>query len=167
MHTSDYWGSIAGSRWHGDHRAKRGNTAPIILRLLLEKPMYGYEIISRLEGKSFGMWRPSAGSIYPNLQMLEEQELIASKEEKGKKVYHLTEKGKAEAAQAEETARVPWEEKAKHAKKFIELKHLLFENLWIIKELAMEDSDEKMESVKKILEDTKKKLDDLVDEPKK
>ena len=163
MYSNDYWSNFGGPRWHGDHRAKRGNTAPIILRLLREKPMYGYEIISRLEDKSFGMWRPSAGSIYPNLQLLEEQELVISKEEDGKKVYSLTEKGRAEADRTESTARVPWEEKAKHAKKFLELKHLLFENLSIIKGLALEDSDEKFDAVKKILQETKDKLEKLTD----
>jgi len=72
---------------------------PAILELLLEKPMHGYEIISTLEEKSHGMWRPSAGSIYPTLQLLEEKDLVTSETKNGKKVYTITKQGKG-AAQA-------------------------------------------------------------------
>ena len=73
--------------------------APTILRLLVEKPMHGYEIISTLEEKTHGLWRPSAGVVYPTLQLLEDQALVASQEQSGKRVYALTETGRAQARQ--------------------------------------------------------------------
>src|SRR5918997_943489 len=61
-------------------RGKRGNTRAVILGLLAERPMHGYEMISELEQRTGGVWRPSPGSIYPTLQMLEEEGLIVADE---------------------------------------------------------------------------------------
>lgn len=83
----------------GRLRAARGMMEPAILRTLLDKPMHGYEIISSIEERSHGMWRPSAGSVYPTLQLLEEKEFVTSATESGKKVYSLTDTGR-EAAEA-------------------------------------------------------------------
>ena len=83
----------------GRMRAGRGMMEPAILRTLLDKPMHGYEIISSIEERSHGLWRPSAGSVYPTLQLLEEKEFVTSANESGKKVYSLTDAGR-EAAEA-------------------------------------------------------------------
>lgn len=87
--------------WHhgfgGGFRAGRGMMEPAILGALEEKPMHGYEIISYLEDKSHGMWRPSPGSVYPTLQLLEEKDYVVSKEVEDKKVYQLTATGKTVA----------------------------------------------------------------------
>ncbi len=86
----------------GSFRAGRGMMEPAILSVLLDKPMHGYEIISTLEENSHGMWRPSAGSIYPTLQLLEEKGLLSSQEIDGKKVYNLTDEGQEAAAETKE-----------------------------------------------------------------
>ncbi|HUC96810.1 MAG TPA: PadR family transcriptional regulator, partial [Candidatus Saccharimonadales bacterium] len=133
MFSNENWGEFGDLRgWHGGHRAKRGDMKPIILRMLLEKPMYGYEIISRLEEKSHGMWRPSAGSVYPNLQLLDEQDLVTSEVKDGKKIYSLTTEGKTKAEKVEESVKAPWEEKAAHAKKFHELKFEFMETMGLL-----------------------------------
>lgn len=100
-----------GREWHreakwGFMQARRGDMRPILLRVLKARPMHGYEIIRHLEEKSHGMWRPSPGSVYPTLQLLEEEDLVRSTEEGGKKVYELTVKGKKEAEAAFEGG--PW-----------------------------------------------------------
>lgn len=74
-------------------RIQRGMMEPAILSALAEKPMHGYEIITYLEEKSHGLWRPSAGSVYPTLQLLEEKDHVKSSEQNGKKIYELTEDG--------------------------------------------------------------------------
>ncbi|MDY0394549.1 PadR family transcriptional regulator [Virgibacillus halophilus] len=66
----------------------------ILLKLLQEQPRHGYELIKELEEKFQGFYSPSPGSVYPTLQMLEDQDLIHSSKEGRKKVYHLTEEGK-------------------------------------------------------------------------
>jgi DNA-binding PadR family transcriptional regulator len=88
-------------------RARRGDIRAGILHLLAERPMHGYEMIRELADRSGGVWRPSAGSIYPTLQLLEDEGLVTSEQSAGKKLYTLTDAGRAEVEQAE---RAPWEE---------------------------------------------------------
>ena len=78
----------------------RGDVRPLLLTALLQGPAHGYEIIRRLEERSGGRWRPSAGSVYPTLQLLEEARTVTGRDESGKKVYELTETGRVEAQQA-------------------------------------------------------------------
>ena len=84
--------------------------------------------------------------------------------EDGKKVYALTDQGKAAAEKAEEEFKAPWEEKAAHAKNFHELRITLFETMGVLRQIALQDSEEKNTEVKKILNETKEKLTKLVDE---
>jgi DNA-binding PadR family transcriptional regulator len=84
---------------------------PVILNLLAERPMHGYELITVLEERSGGRWKPSPGSIYPALGKLEGRGLITSTEDDGKRRYSLTEEGKAVAANfAKHGVTPPWEE---------------------------------------------------------
>lgn len=75
--------------------------------------MHGYEMIRELAERSGGAWRPSAGSIYPTLQLLEDEGLVSSTEEGGKRSYALTEAGREHVATREGQA--PWEEFAEPA----------------------------------------------------
>jgi DNA-binding PadR family transcriptional regulator len=70
--------------------------------------MYGYEIIQQIEERTQGVWRPSPGSVYPTLQLLEEQGLVTAEESSGKRRYTLTDEGRTELAADGRTA--PWEE---------------------------------------------------------
>jgi DNA-binding PadR family transcriptional regulator len=70
-----------------------GEMRLVILRLVREKPRHGYEIIKALEESMHGCYTASAGSVYPTLQMLEDQGYVRIVEEGGKKVYHITPEG--------------------------------------------------------------------------
>ena len=72
-----------------------GEVKYVILRLLKEKPRHGYEIMKALEERVGGWYTPSAGTVYPTLQLLEDQGLVRAVEEDGKKVYHITPEGEA------------------------------------------------------------------------
>ncbi|MFJ5923970.1 PadR family transcriptional regulator [Kitasatospora sp. NPDC092948] len=99
-----------GARGHGGRRggrARRGDVRASLLALLRERPMHGYEMITEIGERTGGAWRPSPGSVYPTLQLLEEEGLIRANEESGKKLFELTEQGRAEAEQGPES---PWEE---------------------------------------------------------
>ena len=72
----------------------RGDLKFVILRLLKERPMHGYEVMRALEEESGGWYRASAGSVYPTLQMLEDQGQVASQDQDGKKVYSITDAGR-------------------------------------------------------------------------
>ena len=73
-------------------RMRRGDMKFLLLEILKEGPRHGYEIINGLEGKFRG-YRPSPGSVYPTLQMLEEGGFLTSEERDGKKIYTITEAG--------------------------------------------------------------------------
>ncbi|MGW5466370.1 PadR family transcriptional regulator [Streptomyces chartreusis] len=88
-------------------RARRGDVRASILALLKDRPMHGYEMIQEIAERSGGAWKPSPGSVYPTLQLLEDEGLIVSETEGGKKLFSLTEAGR-EAAEAGPEA--PWEE---------------------------------------------------------
>src|SRR5262249_40491248 len=70
-----------------------GDVKFVILRLLKEKPRHGYEIIKALEEKLGGWYSPSPGTVYPTLQLLEDQGYVRIEESGGKKVYHITPEG--------------------------------------------------------------------------
>ncbi|MET7613773.1 PadR family transcriptional regulator [Streptomyces seoulensis] len=88
-------------------RARRGDVRASILALLKDRPMHGYEMIQEIAERSGGAWKPSPGSVYPTLQLLEDESLIASESEGGKKLFALTEAGRTAA---EEGPDAPWEE---------------------------------------------------------
>src|SRR6185312_1381040 len=95
-------------RGRGGQRARRGDVRAAVLALLHERPMHGYEMIKQLEERTGGAWAPSAGSIYPTLQMLEDEGLISGIEVDGKRRFTLTDAGKTEreSRAGEET---PWD----------------------------------------------------------
>jgi DNA-binding PadR family transcriptional regulator len=90
------------------HRGRRGDVRAAILVLLAERPMHGYEMIQEIAERSQDLWRPSPGSVYPTLQLLVDEGLIAGTESEGsKKLFELTDAGKA-AAEKVETP--PWDQ---------------------------------------------------------
>ncbi|MFZ3556023.1 MULTISPECIES: PadR family transcriptional regulator [unclassified Streptomyces] len=100
------WGR--GGRGGGPRgRARRGDVRASILALLKDRPMHGYEMIQEIAERSGGAWKPSPGSVYPTLQLLEDEGLIASASEGGKKLFSLTDDGRTAA---EEGPEAPWEE---------------------------------------------------------
>ncbi len=99
------WGGGRGG-WGGGRRMPRGAIRTAILVALRDEPGNGYEVMRRLEESSGGLWRPSPGSVYPHLQMLEDEGLVHSTEVDGSRTFTLTETGRAEA----EKATLPWQE---------------------------------------------------------
>ncbi len=95
-------------RGRGRGGARRGDVRAAILALLAERPMHGYEMISELDTRTGGLWRPSPGSIYPTLQLLEDEGLIVSQQAEGRRQYALTDAGRAEAESI--AAHPPWEQ---------------------------------------------------------
>lgn len=80
---------------------RTGSTAVMILRLLAEKPMYGYQIVKELQARSEGYFDLEQGTLYPALHRLEKDGLVSSEWEvvedgPSRKYYHITETGQAE-----------------------------------------------------------------------
>ncbi|MFE9954265.1 PadR family transcriptional regulator [Micromonospora sp. NPDC005299] len=70
-----------------------------LLKLLDDGPKHGYELIRLLEDRFLGLYAPSAGTIYPRLQRLEVEGLVSHTAAGGRKVYEITDAGRAELRQ--------------------------------------------------------------------
>jgi len=98
-----------------DNKSAGGEGGDIRRAVLLElgnEPMHGYQIISAIETRSGGVWKPSPGSVYPTLQLLVDEQLVVAAQVGERKVYSLTEAGHraaAEAASTEEPSSRPGE----------------------------------------------------------
>lgn len=86
------WGGPRGRRrqWFGS-----GDMKYVILELVRDKPRHGYEVMKELEERFQGCYSPSPGSVYPTLQWLEDEGLVKANEVDGKKVYEITDAGRA------------------------------------------------------------------------
>ncbi|WP_062071270.1 PadR family transcriptional regulator [Demequina sediminicola] len=92
----------------GPQRMGRGDVRSAVLALLSEEPMHGYQIIREIEGRTGGRWTPSAGSVYPTLQLLADEGLVTAETVQDRKVYTLTDEATEHAQAAAATA--PWAE---------------------------------------------------------
>lgn len=93
-------------RWRGGRLFEQGDLRFVILQLLEEKPRHGYEIIKALEERSGGAYAPSPGTVYPTLQLLEDlgyARVASAPGEEGKKVYEITDAGRAHLAENRQT----------------------------------------------------------------
>ncbi len=90
-------------------KASRGDVRAAILALLKEGPRNGYQIMSEVEERSGGAWRPSPGAVYPALQLLADEGLIEAEESGGRRTFSLTEAGLRHIEEDPDTARPAWE----------------------------------------------------------
>ena len=93
-------------------KAGRGDVRAAILALLREGPRNGYQIMSEIEERSAGAWRPSPGAVYPALSQLADEGLITGEESGGRRTFSLTEAGREYLEQNPEMARGAWESAA-------------------------------------------------------
>ena len=94
------WLRYAMGHGRGLGGVRRGAVRLAILATLRDEPMHGYQIIQTLERRTNGRWRPSAGSVYPTLQLLEDEGLVQGEDVDGRKTYGLTDAGRAAAAES-------------------------------------------------------------------
>ena len=92
-------------------RVRRGDVRAAILDLLSEgQPWNGYQIIQEIAERTQGMWRPSAGSVYPALQQLEDEGLIvAAAGEDRRRNFTLTDEGRAYVEAHRDELRAAWD----------------------------------------------------------
>lgn len=107
------WAQWAANFFAGPrHRARRGNVRSAIPSLLSNEPLNGYQMMQAIEQRSQGAWRPSSGSIYPTLQLLEDEGLVqvdaASGDQGSSRTYKLTAKGKRYVEDRREELDAEW-----------------------------------------------------------
>ncbi|HEY5432060.1 MAG TPA: PadR family transcriptional regulator [Coriobacteriia bacterium] len=151
------FGGMAGFPGHGGPRARRGDIRAAILRLLSEQPMHGYQIIQELSARSGGAWSPSAGSVYPTLQLLADEGLVTSEETAGKKVFSLTDAGKAAVAEVADQP-APWEDAAESDSGRSGYREAIGKFMPVVFQIGKNGTPEQVAAAIEILNDTRKKL---------
>ncbi|WP_131769446.1 MULTISPECIES: PadR family transcriptional regulator [Protofrankia] len=150
-------GFFPGGRGRGA-KVRRGDVRTALLALLAEAPMHGYQMINELAERSHGAWRPSPGSVYPVLQLLTDEELVRAEESDGKRVFHLTDAGRAYTdARADEPK--PWDTAAAAADHGLtDLRSLAFGVGAAVVQVAQAGSDAQVQAAQKILVDARRAL---------
>ncbi|MEV4707642.1 PadR family transcriptional regulator [Actinoplanes sp. NPDC049316] len=153
------WGP-PGPGGHGHRRGGRGsrpNVRPALLALLLERPMHGYEMIQELESRTGGIWRPSPGSVYPTLQLLEDEGLIEAEATGGRKRFTLTEAGRAEAQTAAENP--PWAQFSDDTMSQVQdFRDAAVGIMSALRQVGFSGSPEQRQRALEVLNETKRKL---------
>jgi DNA-binding PadR family transcriptional regulator len=152
---------VAGGGWVAAKRMRRGDIRRALLRALADGPAHGYEVIRRLEERSGGLWRPSAGSVYPTLQLLEEQGLLTSRQEDGKRVYELTAEGRTEIERGDDN--LPFEN-PEGATGRQALRAAVGQLHMAAKQVAMAADEPKVERATAVLKEARQKLYQLLAE---
>jgi DNA-binding PadR family transcriptional regulator len=150
---------FGGPPWAGGRgRRRRGDVRAAILRLLAEEPRNGYQVMQAIEELSAGRWRPSPGSVYPALSLLEDEGLIRASERDGTKVFELTDAGQEHVASLPESP-APWapgeddEENSMH-----ELWSLFKQVVMAVKQVADAGDQGQIERARAVLADTRRAL---------
>jgi DNA-binding PadR family transcriptional regulator len=138
-------------------RVGRGDVRSAILVLLGEQPMHGYQIIQELSSRSGGVWRPSPGSVYPTLQQLEDEGLVHGEEADGRRVFHLTDEGKADVDRREDDQRAPWEI-GDQTGPFVDMRKAGLGLVSAVMQVAQTGSPDQVARATSILNDARKRL---------
>lgn len=145
---------------HGRHRARRGAIRSAVLTLLAERPMHGYELITELDERSSGRWRPSPGAMYPALARLEEHGLIASEDDDGKRRFRLTDEGRARLAELVESqgddSVAPWDDAGTGSRG--ELRHIVAELTGQARQIGRFGTSAQIDRAAGVLADAKRAL---------
>jgi DNA-binding PadR family transcriptional regulator len=148
-----------GPPWGGGRgRRRRGDVRSAILRLLAEEPRNGYQVMQAIEELSAGRWRPSPGSVYPALSLLEDEGLIRATERDGTKVFELTDTGQEQVASLGD-APAPWsseEDGDDDARR--DLWHLFKGVVVAVKQVADAGDERQIERARTTLTETRKAL---------
>ena len=156
------FGGRGGQRgpWFGrGNQIGRGGVRVALLSLLAEQPMHGYQMMRELADRSRGSWRPSPGSIYPVLQMLEDEGLVrATAQADGRRVYELTEAGRNVVA-AYKNERTPWEEAATRGEgNPRELRQLIYSLLSAVREVGKTGTPAEIAQARDVLTEARRAL---------
>ncbi|RLI05914.1 hypothetical protein DRO26_00715 [Candidatus Bathyarchaeota archaeon] len=154
---------------------QKGYLKLLILMLLSQKPLHGYEIMNKIEERTLGFWRPTAGGVYPVLKRMEKNKLVISKwvkfKDKHRKVYEITSKGRDFINKALEKQKIIFDTieklRSEFVSEFMEIppekipKHPSFLSLFSIgeKPLTLKQKVKRLTKIKKQLEDIIEKME--------
>ncbi len=157
-HEYGAWGFPRGPRGRG-RRARRGDIRTAALLLLAEEPRNGYEIMQEVEERSGGVWRPSPGSVYPALQQLEDEGLIRSEEQEGRRQFVLTDAGRKAVEERGADSQAPWEQMSGDVSEGMhELGRLMKEVAFAFAQVMRTGSEEQIAKAREVLATARRDL---------
>ena len=142
-------------------RVRRGDVRAAILDLLAEgQPWNGYQIIQEIGARTQGVWRPSAGSVYPALQQLEDEGLIQTEAgEDRRRMYTLTEEGRAYVEAHADELRASWDAVTGSVDAAeVQLRDTIRQVIVAVTQVAQAGSAAQVAQAGKILADTRRAL---------
>ncbi len=143
----------------GRRRMRRGDVRAALLVLLDEGPQTGYALMEEIERRSDGAWRPSPGSVYPALALLEDEGFVEPVEEEGRKPFALTAAGKAHVAENREALGEPWTKPAEgFGEGRLELRGLVGQIGAAVFQVATAGDDDQVKRASELLEKTRRDL---------
>lgn len=167
-----HWGGGLGGSWAGwwpgppappgpgrGAKAGRGDVRAAILALLRDGPRTGYQIMSDIEDRSGGAWRPSPGSVYPALSQLADEGLVVGEETGGRRTFSLTAAGRRYVEENPQAARGAWESQAQQ--EAWQLPGLFAEAARLgsgIVQIAHAGTPAQVEAAERLLEQTRRRL---------
>jgi len=165
-HGMGMWGGPMRGGWSGERRRmRRGDIRAAILTALVDGPAHGYEVMHRLEERSGGLWRPSPGSVYPTLQMLEDEGLVRVVAGTEPRTFELTDQGRQEAeAAAERFSGPPWARGDENGAAVRDLRDACMQTLGAAKQLANVGGPDQLALGTEIVQRARKELYQLLAE---
>jgi DNA-binding PadR family transcriptional regulator len=152
--------SRGGHGGHGRHRARRGALLAAVLTLLDERPMHGYELITELEDRSEGRWRPSPGAMYPALKKMVVHDLVTAEDVDGKRQFTLTDAGRQQLTEIREKhgddAAEPWEQTDTGGRG--ELRGSVAELIGQARQIGRFGTAEQIQKARSVFDDAKRQL---------
>ena len=146
-----------------------GEVRLALLSLLAEDAQHGYQLMKGLEERSGGTYRASAGTVYPTLQQLEDEDLVQSEPRAGKRVYALTDGGRAELERQADTVDEIWR-RADDWESWSGLWEPEASELWrpairtmkaALRAIRRNEHPDRVDEIREILDRTRRELDDL------
>lgn len=152
-----------GPLWRLGRLVDRGELKFLVLEVLKDRPMHGYEIMKCVGERFSGLYIPSPGVVYPTLQLLEDLGYVKSTQKNGKKVYSVTPAGRKALKEKGDVMKRIMEgkeydvsfKKFAFGKNFGDLARLVFRNY--------EDlTPEKIDEIKKVIDEARLKIQRIV-----
>ena len=138
-------------------RARRGDVRAALLVLLAEEPRNGYGLMQEIEARSNGAWRPSPGSVYPALSQLEDEGLVRAQESAGRRLFELTDAGRAYVTEHADELGTPWEQPGGN-ENIGELRTLVFGVGAAVMQVVQAGTEAQVAEASKVLEETRRAL---------
>ena len=142
----------------GPGRGQRGDVRNAIIALLLEQPMNGYQMITAIAERTEGLWRPSAGSVYPALGLLQDEGLVHPVEVEGKKAFELTAEGRNYAEAHAEELKDPWDRVAQPHEGFLDVRREAGQLAMALQQVVMAVDPAQVKAAREVLDGARKDL---------